>query len=60
MFLPTTSDDDLLEALSNLLDDYAPLADRWALWDNSAPPAKALANSATHSIVDLRNFFTAQ
>jgi predicted ABC-type ATPase len=47
-------------SIEHLLDDYAPLADRWVLWDNSAPPAKALANSATHSIVDLRNFFAAQ
>ena len=46
--------------IQHLVDDYAPLADRWALWDNSAPPAKLLANSATHSIVDLRNFFVQQ
>jgi predicted ABC-type ATPase len=43
-----------------LLDDYAALADRWVLWDNSTPPAKALANSATHSIVDLRNFLASE
>jgi predicted ABC-type ATPase len=42
--------------IQHLLDDYAPLADRWAPWDNSTPPAKLLANSVTHFIVDLRNF----
>ncbi len=47
-------------SIQHLLDDYAPLANRWALWDNSTPPAKILANSATHSIVDLSNFFAEQ
>ena len=47
-------------SIQHLLNDYAPIADRWVLWDNSTPPAKALANSATHSIVDLRNFFSDQ
>jgi predicted ABC-type ATPase len=47
-------------SVEHFLNDYAPLADRWALWDNSAPPAKILANSATHSIVDLSNFFAQQ
>lgn len=45
--------------IEHFLDDYASVADRWALWDNSAPPAKLLANSATESIVDLRKFFAA-
>jgi len=40
-----------------LLDDYAPLAKKWFLWDNSTPPAKLLAESATHSILQLRAFF---
>lgn len=44
-------------SIQHLLDDYAPLADRWALWDNSSPPAKILANSATSSIINLRTFF---
>lgn len=44
-------------SIRHFVDDYVPLADRWALWDNSAPPAKALANSGAHSIVDLRHFF---
>lgn len=48
------------QSIQHLLDDYAPLADRWALWDNSSPPAKILANSATSSIINLRTFFDEQ
>ncbi len=44
-------------SIQHLLDDYASLADRWALWDNSTPPARLLANSSTHGIIDLRQFF---
>jgi predicted ABC-type ATPase len=44
-------------SIQHLLDDYALLANRWALWDNSAPPARLLANSSTHGIIDLRKFF---
>jgi predicted ABC-type ATPase len=47
-------------SIEHLIGVYAPLADRWALWDNSTPPAKALANSAAQSIVDLRKFFAAR
>jgi predicted ABC-type ATPase len=45
-------------SIRHLLDDYGPLANKWFLWDNSAPPAKLLAESATHSIVELRAFFS--
>jgi len=41
----------------HLLDDYAPLATKWFLWDNSTPPAKLLAESASQSIIQLRSFF---
>jgi predicted ABC-type ATPase len=44
-------------SIQHLLDDYTSLADRWALWDNSTPPARLLANSSTHGIIDLRTFF---
>jgi predicted ABC-type ATPase len=47
-------------SIEHLLNDYARLTDRWALWDNAIPPAKILANSDTHSIVDLRTFFDKQ
>jgi predicted ABC-type ATPase len=45
-------------SIQRLLDDYASQANRWFLWDNSAPPAKLLAESASHSIIDLRTFFS--
>jgi predicted ABC-type ATPase len=45
-------------SIDHLLKDYASLADKWFLWDNSTPPAKLLAESATHSIIKLRAFFT--
>jgi len=44
--------------IEHLLNDYAPLADKWFLWDNSAPPAKLLAESATQTIIQLRAFFS--
>jgi predicted ABC-type ATPase len=42
----------------HLLKDYAPLANKWFLWDNSTPPAKLLAESTSQSIVELRAFFS--
>ena len=42
----------------HLLDDYAPLANKWFLWDNSRPPAKLLAESSAQSIIQLRAFFS--
>jgi predicted ABC-type ATPase len=47
-----------VRSIQHLLNDYAPLANKWFLWDNSTPPAKLLAESATHSIVELRAFFS--
>jgi len=44
-------------SIEHLLDDYAPLATKWFLWDNSTPPAKLLAESASHTIIQLRSFF---
>ncbi len=45
-------------SIAHLLNDYAPLADRWFLWDNSAPPAKLLAESAAQTIMQLWEFFS--
>jgi predicted ABC-type ATPase len=45
-------------SVQHFLNDYASLANKWFLWDNSMPPAKLLAESATHSIVQLRAFFS--
>src|ERR1051325_1541106 len=42
-------------SLIHLLDDYLPLATRWAIWDNRGLPGKRLASSATHDIVSVRN-----
>jgi predicted ABC-type ATPase len=44
-------------SIQHFLDDYAPLASKWFLWDNATPPAQLLAESATHSIVEIRPFF---
>jgi predicted ABC-type ATPase len=44
-------------SIRHFVDEHAPLANKWFLWDNSTPPAKLLAESATHSIVQLRSFF---
>lgn len=35
------------------LNDYLPLADEWALWDNNCPPPVQIADSVTHKIDDL-------
>lgn len=37
--------------------DYAPLADRWALWDNQISPARLVAESATCPISQLKAIF---
>jgi len=50
--------DEIARGIDPLLKDYAPLANKWFLWDNSMPPAKLLAESATHTIIDLRSFFS--
>jgi predicted ABC-type ATPase len=42
----------------HLVDDYAPLANKWFLWDNSTPPAKLVAESSAQSIIQLRAFFS--
>src|SRR5436309_12985937 len=38
----------------HLLDDYAPLANKWFLWDKSNPPGKLPAESASQSIIQLQ------
>jgi predicted ABC-type ATPase len=37
-------------SLTHLIDDYLPLATRWAIWDNRGLPAKRLATSATDDV----------
>lgn len=41
-------------SLDHLVNDYLPLAARWAVWDNRGLPAKLLASSATHDITFLK------
>ena len=37
-------------SLIHLVDDYMPLATRWAFWDNRGLPVKRLAISSIHDI----------
>jgi predicted ABC-type ATPase len=41
-------------SLVRLLDDYLPLATRWAVWDSRDLPAKRLAISGADAIESLR------
>jgi predicted ABC-type ATPase len=41
-------------SLEHLASDYAPLADRWAVWDNQTSPPKLLAQSITCPLSQLR------
>jgi predicted ABC-type ATPase len=45
-------------SVEHLVNDYAQLANKWFLWDNSTPPAKLLAESLTQTIVQLRTFLS--
>ena len=45
-------------SLIHLIDDYLPLATRWAVWDNRGLPAKRIATSATDDIDSLRRLIT--
>ena len=38
---------------AHFLEDYLPLADEWGLWENHAPPALQIADSATHTLPQL-------
>lgn len=40
-------------SLVHLLSDYAPLADRWAVWDNRLAPPRLLADSASCDLAEL-------
>jgi predicted ABC-type ATPase len=41
-------------SLERLVSDYAPLSDKWAVWDNQTSPPHLLAESETCSTNDLR------
>ena len=42
-------------SLEHLAADYAPLADKWAVWDNQTSPPALMAQSETCSIAELGN-----
>jgi predicted ABC-type ATPase len=42
-------------SLAHLGADYAPLADKWAVWDNQTSPPTLMAESETCSIAELGN-----
>ena len=58
MFRWTIYGGDFVEAFNTCSMTTRLWLNRWALWDNSSPPATLLANSSTHGIVDLRKFLT--
>ena len=41
-------------SLIHLIDDYLPIATRWAIWDNRGLPAKRMATSATDNVNSVR------
>lgn len=41
-------------SLKHFADDYAPLADRWAVWDSRSIPPKLMTESGTCSPADLK------
>jgi predicted ABC-type ATPase len=45
-------------SLRNLVSDYAPLADRWAVWNNENSPPALLAESKSCTISDLKTILT--
>lgn len=42
----------------HLLEDYAPLADEWWVWDNASPPPRMLAQSGTCTLEELEKLIT--
>ena len=46
-------------SLVHLLDDYLPLASRWAVWDSRFLPVKQLVISTTHDIESVRKLIGA-
>ncbi len=42
------------KSIQNFLEDYAPLADKWAFWDNRFSPPPLLAESQSCSISELK------
>jgi predicted ABC-type ATPase len=41
-------------SLQNLVESYLPIADQWVIWDNTSFPAREIASSRTHTILQVR------
>jgi predicted ABC-type ATPase len=41
-------------SLRNLVENYLPIADQWVIWDNTSFPARNVASSRTHTILQVR------
>jgi predicted ABC-type ATPase len=41
-------------SLRNLVENYLPIADQWVVWDNTSFPARNVASSLTHTILQVR------
>lgn len=44
----------------HFMEDYVPLADEWGLWDNHSPPTVQIADSAIHSLEELKTMLASQ
>jgi predicted ABC-type ATPase len=47
-------------SLRHFVEDYAPLAHRWAVWDNQTSPPRLLADSETCPLDNLRRMLLAK
>jgi predicted ABC-type ATPase len=45
-------------SLENLIESYLPLADRWFIWNNENFPAKPIASSKTHNILQVKEMLS--
>ena len=41
-------------SLRNLVESYLPIADQWVIWDNTSFPARNIASSRTHTILQVQ------
>lgn len=41
-------------SLHNLVENYLPIADQWVIWDNTSFPARNIASSRSHTILQVQ------
>jgi len=41
-------------SLRNLVESYLPIADEWVIWDNTSFPARNIASSRAHTILQVK------